>query len=134
MGPLRGYTVLELAGIGPAPMGGMLLADMGAEVIRIERVGAPDPKKSFDWPLIATIGLSVATIGASVFGYAALARYIIEKAIFLSLLAGYLFLFRSFFQSWILLAVERLIFGSVRTAPDPNDVVAFWTRLSVYDG
>ncbi len=48
MGPLRGYTVLELAGIGPAPMGGMLLADMGAEVIRIERVGAPDPKKSFD--------------------------------------------------------------------------------------
>ena len=37
MGPLHGYTVIELAGIGPAPMGGMLLADMGAEVIRIER-------------------------------------------------------------------------------------------------
>ena len=37
MGPLNGYTVLELAGIGPAPMGGMILADMGAEVIRIER-------------------------------------------------------------------------------------------------
>lgn len=37
MGPLNGYTVIELAGIGPAPMGGMLLADMGAEVIRIER-------------------------------------------------------------------------------------------------
>ncbi len=37
MGPLNGYTVLELAGIGPAPMGGMLLADMGAEVIRVER-------------------------------------------------------------------------------------------------
>jgi alpha-methylacyl-CoA racemase len=43
MGPLNGYTVLELAGIGPAPMGGMLLADMGAEVIRIDRAGgAPD--------------------------------------------------------------------------------------------
>lgn len=40
MGPLNGYTVLELAGIGPAPMGGMMLADMGAEVIRIERPGA----------------------------------------------------------------------------------------------
>ena len=37
MGPLNGYTVLELAGIGPAPMGGMMLADMGAEVIRVER-------------------------------------------------------------------------------------------------
>ncbi len=39
MGPLNGYTVLELAGIGPAPMGGMMLADMGAEVIRIDRTG-----------------------------------------------------------------------------------------------
>ncbi len=37
MGPLNGYTVIELAGIGPAPMGGMMLADMGAEVIRIDR-------------------------------------------------------------------------------------------------
>jgi alpha-methylacyl-CoA racemase len=40
MGPLNGYTVLELAGIGPAPMGGMILADMGAEVIRIDRAGS----------------------------------------------------------------------------------------------
>ncbi|RLQ21613.1 CoA transferase [Seongchinamella sediminis] len=39
MGPLNGYTILELAGIGPAPMGGMILADMGAEVIRIDRAG-----------------------------------------------------------------------------------------------
>ena len=37
MGPLNGFTVIELAGIGPAPMGGMMLADMGAEVIRIDR-------------------------------------------------------------------------------------------------
>jgi alpha-methylacyl-CoA racemase len=40
MGPLNGYTVIELAGIGPAPMGAMVLADMGAEVIRIDRAGA----------------------------------------------------------------------------------------------
>lgn len=40
MGPLHGYTVIELAGIGPAPMGGMILADMGAEVIRIDRASA----------------------------------------------------------------------------------------------
>ena len=43
MGALSGYKVIELAGIGPAPMGGMILADMGAEVIRIERPGAADP-------------------------------------------------------------------------------------------
>ena len=44
MGTLSGITVIELAGIGPGPMGGMMLADMGAEVIRIERPGALDPK------------------------------------------------------------------------------------------
>jgi alpha-methylacyl-CoA racemase len=46
MGPLNGYTIIELAGIGPAPMGGMMLADMGAEVIRIDRAGAADPRLS----------------------------------------------------------------------------------------
>ncbi len=44
MGPLNGYTIIELAGIGPAPMGGMILADMGAEVIRIDRAGGADPR------------------------------------------------------------------------------------------
>ncbi|MFN2289099.1 MAG: CaiB/BaiF CoA transferase family protein [Chromatocurvus sp.] len=44
MGPLHGYTIIELAGIGPAPMGGMILADMGAEVIRVDRAGAGDPR------------------------------------------------------------------------------------------
>ena len=44
MGPLHGYTIIELAGIGPAPMGGMILADMGAEVIRVDRAGAADPR------------------------------------------------------------------------------------------
>jgi alpha-methylacyl-CoA racemase len=36
-GPLQGIRVLELAGIGPAPFGCMLLADLGAEVVRVER-------------------------------------------------------------------------------------------------
>jgi alpha-methylacyl-CoA racemase len=40
MGPLSGHRIVELAGIGPAPMAGMILADMGAEVIRVERPGA----------------------------------------------------------------------------------------------
>lgn len=39
-GPLAGVRVLELAGLGPAPFCGMMLGDMGAEVIRIERPGA----------------------------------------------------------------------------------------------
>ncbi|MBP2328055.1 alpha-methylacyl-CoA racemase [Kibdelosporangium banguiense] len=37
MGPLEGVRVLEIAGVGPAPFGAMLLADMGAEVLRVER-------------------------------------------------------------------------------------------------
>jgi len=36
-GPLRGVKVVEIAGIGPGPMCGMMLADMGAEVILVER-------------------------------------------------------------------------------------------------
>ena len=37
MGPLAGLTIIEIAGIGPGPFGAMLLADMGANVIRVER-------------------------------------------------------------------------------------------------
>jgi alpha-methylacyl-CoA racemase len=39
-GPLRGFRVVELAGIGPGPFAGMMLADMGAEVLRVDRLGA----------------------------------------------------------------------------------------------
>jgi alpha-methylacyl-CoA racemase len=39
MGPLSGVKVVELAGIGPAPFACMMLAEMGAEVLRIERPG-----------------------------------------------------------------------------------------------
>ena len=38
MGPLKGIKVLEFSGIGPGPYCGMLLADMGADVIRVSRV------------------------------------------------------------------------------------------------
>jgi alpha-methylacyl-CoA racemase len=37
MGPLAGVKIVEMAGIGPAPMSAMLLADMGATVLRIDR-------------------------------------------------------------------------------------------------
>ena len=49
-GPLAGIRVIEFAGIGPGPMCGMLLADMGADVLLIERmvpadVGLPRPRR-----------------------------------------------------------------------------------------
>ena len=39
MGPLSGKTVIEFAGLGPGPYAGMMLADMGAKVVRVERPG-----------------------------------------------------------------------------------------------
>jgi alpha-methylacyl-CoA racemase len=43
MGPLAGLRIVELAGIGPAPFCGMMLADMGAEVIRVDRASGVSP-------------------------------------------------------------------------------------------
>ena len=40
MGPLQGVRVVEFAGLGPGPFCGMLLADLGADVVRIDRKGA----------------------------------------------------------------------------------------------
>ena len=40
-GPLHGVTVIELAGLGPAPFCAMILADMGADVIRVDRCDGP---------------------------------------------------------------------------------------------
>lgn len=39
-GPLAGVRVIELAGLGPVPFTAMMLADHGAEVIRVDRPGA----------------------------------------------------------------------------------------------
>ena len=43
MGPLHGIRIVEMAGIGPGQLCGMLLADMGAQVIRIDRPDDGDP-------------------------------------------------------------------------------------------
>ena len=42
MGPLQGVRVVEIAGIGPGPFCGMVLADLGADVIRVERPAERD--------------------------------------------------------------------------------------------
>ena len=42
-GPLSGYRIIEIAGIGPGPFAAMMLSDMGAEVIRVERAQAVRP-------------------------------------------------------------------------------------------
>ena len=41
MGPLHGLKVIELAGIGPCPMCAMLLAELGADVVRVDRLADP---------------------------------------------------------------------------------------------
>ena len=48
MGPLTGVRVLEVAAIGPSPMTGMILADMGADVIRVERASQDTPMTRTD--------------------------------------------------------------------------------------
>ena len=53
-GPLRGVTVIELASIGPIPFCGMVLSDLGADVIRVDRpseVAGADPETSGRNPL-----------------------------------------------------------------------------------
>lgn len=42
MGPLKGFRIVEIAGIGPGQFCGMLLADMGAQLIRIDRIADAD--------------------------------------------------------------------------------------------
>jgi alpha-methylacyl-CoA racemase len=51
-GPLSGLKVIEMVGIGPCPFAAMMLADMGAEVIRIDR--KPDPNAPNPYPMLGT--------------------------------------------------------------------------------
>jgi crotonobetainyl-CoA:carnitine CoA-transferase CaiB-like acyl-CoA transferase len=50
MGPLEGVRIVEFAGLGPAPFGAMLLADLGADIIRLDRPGGyPAPHESLSF-------------------------------------------------------------------------------------
>jgi alpha-methylacyl-CoA racemase len=52
MGPLQGFRVVELAGIGPGPFCAMLLTDLGAEVLAVERPASGPP----GWPVLFARG------------------------------------------------------------------------------
>jgi alpha-methylacyl-CoA racemase len=49
VGPLQGIKVVEIASIGPGPFAAMMLADMGADVVRLERAGAAAGLGSGSW-------------------------------------------------------------------------------------
>jgi alpha-methylacyl-CoA racemase len=53
LGPLDGVRVVEIAGIGPGPFCAMLLADMGAEVVRVDR---PETAGGAGWPALMSRG------------------------------------------------------------------------------
>lgn len=42
-GPLSGLVIVEMAGIGPVPLAGLILSEMGARVVRVERLSAGQP-------------------------------------------------------------------------------------------
>ena len=59
-GPLDGIRIIEIAGIGPGPFAAMLLADMGAEVLRVDRLDISrtvrgDEKDAETLSIVATI-------------------------------------------------------------------------------
>ncbi len=68
---------------------------------------------------------------ASLLGYSALSRWVFEKVAYFALFLGYAFLVRKFLGSWTLLAVERVTFGKTRQETPADDIIGFWTRLSV---
>src|SRR5580692_8001393 len=56
MGPLHGFKIIEFAGIGPGPFCAMLFADMGAEIIRIDRADAKPALNGEDRQNVAARG------------------------------------------------------------------------------
>jgi alpha-methylacyl-CoA racemase len=69
MGPLQGVRVVEVAGIGPGPFCGMVLADLGAEVIRIDRPSPPGDRDAARYDILArgrrSIGIDLKARGAA---------------------------------------------------------------------
>ncbi|MGK5642958.1 CaiB/BaiF CoA transferase family protein, partial [Streptomyces sp. URMC 126] len=66
-GPLAGVRVVELAGIGPGPFAGMLLGDLGADVVRVDRPGGPglgiDPRRDVTHRNKRSVGVDLKAAG-----------------------------------------------------------------------
>src|SRR5690606_6389827 len=75
-GPLKGLKVLEFAAIGPAPFCGMLLSDLGADVVRIDRKGGKPPDRHD----VETRGRRSIALNLKAKDDKAIARALIEKA------------------------------------------------------
>ena len=80
-GPLAGYKIIEIAGIGPGPFAAMMLSDMGAEVIRVERVQAvrDTQRSNANWDVMQRGRKNVAIDLKHVDGVEALLQ-LVEKA------------------------------------------------------
>ena len=80
-GPLNGFKIIEFAGLGPAPFAGMMLSDMGAEILRIDKMSSKSGENSgngnFD---ILSRGRQTLTIDLKKPDGALLALKMIEKA------------------------------------------------------
>jgi alpha-methylacyl-CoA racemase len=61
MGPLEGLKIVELAGIGPGPFCAMLFADMGAEVVRVDRAANVGTDTDRDGNDVATVTTRAST-------------------------------------------------------------------------
>lgn len=62
-GPLSGVKVVEIAGIGPGPFAAMMLADMGAEVVRVDRAGQVNPAFDTSRPNLEVLNRGRRSIG-----------------------------------------------------------------------
>ncbi len=80
-GPLNGFKIIEFAGLGPAPFAGMMLSDMGAEILRIDKMSSKSAENpgngNFD---ILSRGRQTLTIDLKKPDGALLALKMIEKA------------------------------------------------------
>ena len=62
MGVLSGYKIIELSGIGPGPLCGMLFADLGAEVIRVDRKNTVMPNQQPKFDITGTVSYTHLTL------------------------------------------------------------------------
>ena len=60
-GPLQGYRIVELTGLGPGPFAGMMLADMGADVLRVDRAQSVDAGSPI--PTVDVLGRGRRSVG-----------------------------------------------------------------------